>query len=45
MNSVASTYVEETAFGFCFWPGNAWQRRVLRAESPINEKAQAKALS
>jgi hypothetical protein len=42
MNPVASSYVEETGFGFWFLQSaSGWQQPVLR-ESPINVKACSK---
>ncbi len=41
MNPVASTYVEETGFGFWFLQNHGRRQPVLR-ESPINEQASAK---
>jgi hypothetical protein len=37
----ASTYVEETGFGFWFLQSHVWQHHVLR-ESPINDQASSK---
>ena len=30
MTRVATTYVEETAFGFCFLQSHVWQQHALR---------------